>query len=596
MVHTTCICDVASTTTASTLRRCHDPKGPKNQMAHHRADRPPTTSYPPLLQQSSSNVTLSNGALQRLQSGLKKCRLEVPQEHVEFIPRSEVQRLVDESVEDVLLEESIASSESIQRLSRIIRGQLPKLFAVLVVLKKVDFITEFIDEGINDEDLPFVQAPSSNSRCPTPALLTSQKKPIRTLQSWDPQSIKQLKRKQYQVLSPIFRQGEHYELDGLHILPFIEEDTEEVYKPAAAGGYGEVSRQCIHPDHHEFKTPTAGDALVVAVKRMFREADFVLEEKVYRELGPLRHRHLIELLFSFKKKDGYHLVFPWADGTLKDYWERNPDLNFSRDLLLWSLEQMAGIADGLASFHEFTNPAHGITQFGRHGDIKAQNILWFSNANVLKIADLGLASVRGRDSRSNVHPNTVIESPTYSPPEKQRMHLVSRKWDIWSLGCLYLEFVTYLVLGNAAIEEFSKEREDATSEIPELLSDEFYSADHESVKPSVISWVANLKQRPRCSGLIHDILDLVMEKMILVDPSSRSTSAHICNILNEKLQQAKESDKYLFEQRAGVLMGPINVTFPSGPASQPPMSLHLRVAQHMPARKGVAGLMERSTY
>ncbi|KAL4983941.1 kinase-like domain-containing protein [Aspergillus falconensis] len=537
-------------------------------MARHRADQLSTTSRPPFLQQSSSNVTLSNGALQRLQNGLNECRLEVSQEHAEFIPRSELQRLVDENVEDVLLEGSIASSGNIQRLSQIICSQSPKLFAILVALKKVDHITDFINEGINDEDLPFVQAPSSSSSCPTPNLLTSKKKPIRTLQSWESQYINKLKRKQYRVLSPIFRKGEHYELDGLHILPFIKQGTEAEYKPAAAGGYGEVFRQCIHPDHHEFETPTAGDALVVAVKRLFRDADFELEKKVYHNLGPARHRHLIELLFTFKQKDKYHLVFPWADGSLKDYWENNPDPNFSGDLLLWSLEQMAGIASGLAFFHEFTNPAHKVTRFGRHGDIKAQNILWFRNPNVLKIADLGLASVRGRDSRSNVHPNTVIESPTYSPPEKQRMHLVSRKWDIWSLGCLYLEFVTYLVLGNAAIQQFSKEREEANSDIPELLSDEFYSADYESVKPSVISWVARLKQQPRCSSLIHDILDLVMEKMILVDPKSRSTSAHIHEILIGKLQRAKGSHEYLFERRAG----------------------------HMPVQEGATGVKKRSTY
>ncbi|KAL5000153.1 kinase-like domain-containing protein [Aspergillus recurvatus] len=540
-------------------------------MTRHCADEPSTTSRPPLLQQSSSNVTLSSGALQRLQRGLNECRLEVPQEHAEFIPASALQRLVEENVQEVLLEESIASSGSIQRLSQIICSQSPKLFAVLVVLKKVDYIIDFINEGINDEDLPFVQAPSSSSYSsswPTPNLLTCQKKPIRALQSWDPQSINKLKRKQYRVLSPIFRKGEHYELDGLHILPFIEQDTEEEYKPAAAGGYGEVSRQCIHRDHHKFKTPTAGDALVVAVKRLFRDADFELEKKVYHALGPSRHRHLIELLFTFKKMDKYHLVFPWADGTLKEYWENTPDPNFSSDLLLWSLEQMVGIAHGLAFFHEFTNPALGFTQFGRHGDIKAQNILWFRNSNVLKIADLGLASVRGRDSRSNVHPNTVIESPTYSPPEKQRMHLVSRKWDIWSLGCLYLEFVTYLVLGNAAIEEFSKQREHANSDIPELSSDEFYSADYESVNPSVVSWVARLKQHRRCSSLIHDILDLVMERMILVDPGSRSTSAHICDILKEKLQRANKSDQYLFERRAG----------------------------HMAAQEGATGPKKRYTY
>ncbi|KAL6238797.1 hypothetical protein BDW75DRAFT_236996 [Aspergillus navahoensis] len=509
-----------------------------------------TTSSRPPLPTRGSTLTLSDGALRRLQQGLKECRLPASlQAHLEFIPRSELQRLVEENVAEILHERSIAAGDEIPRFSKTICRAAPKLFAILVEVKKERHIIEFVSEGIDDDCLPFLQASSSCSSCP--ALVTSQNKEIQTLQSWDIKSINKLKSKQYRVLSPVFREGEHYELDELHILPFIKQETEAEYKPAAAGGYGEVSRECIHPAHHKFETPIPGDKMVVAVKRMFRDEDYTLESKVYRELGRSRHTNLINLLFTFKS-DKYHLVFPWADGTLKDYWEKNSVPALNRNLLLWSVKQMAGIASGLSFFHEFTNPAHGRTRFGRHGDIKAQNVLWFRAENVLKIADLGLASVRGRDSRSNIHPNTVTESPTYSPPEKQRRHLVSRKWDIWSLGCLYLEFVTYLVLGNAAIEQFSRKREDASSEIPELLSDEFYSPDYETVKPSVVSWVAHLKQHPHCSSLMHNILDLVMSKMILVDPGSRGTSAEICEELEKMLEHAEKNDGYLLERNPGV--------------------------------------------
>jgi serine/threonine protein kinase len=309
---------------------------------------------------------------------------------------------------------------------------------------------------------------------------------------------------------------------------------------------------------------------------MFHKADFELEKKVYLDLGPTRHPHLIELLFTFRKRDKYHLVFPWADGNLRDYWERNPVPKLTRDLLLWSLEQMAGIASGLARFHEFTNPVHGHTRFGRHGDIKAQNILWFRAENVLKVADLGLASVRGRDSRSNIPPSTVADSPTYSPPEIQRQQPISRKWDIWSLGCLYLEYITYLVLGCPAIATFASLRREASSEYQELFTDEFYTTNYESVKPSVNAWVAQLQQDPRCSSVMHDLLNLIMTEMIVIDPNARSTSFGIYKKLNAMLSQAKENEEYVLKPKLKAQNLPNSATrlvhFDSMQASRPLLS------------------------
>lgn len=284
----------------------------------------------------------------------------------------------------------------------------------------------------------------------------------------------------------------------------------------------------------------------MAVKLLFHNEDFQPERNVYRALGHLSHDHLIDLLFTYKIKNRYHLVFPWADGSLKDYWENYPKPAFTYQNILWSVEQMKGIASGLAYFHEFKNPEHGQTRFGRHGDIKAQNILWFRHANILKIADLGLASVHGRDSRSNVPPSTVVASPTYSPPELRRGHPVSRKWDIWSLGCLYLEFVTYMVLGNSEIVEFSSQRKGPT-DIPEMTSDVFYSEDAQDVNPGVIVWVAHLRHSKSCSRAMHDILDLVMDEMLVVNPDARSDSRQIYKKMKNLTKRAEKEKKYLLK-------------------------------------------------
>ncbi|RDW81478.1 uncharacterized protein DSM5745_05035 [Aspergillus mulundensis] len=525
------------------------------------------TEGPGELSESDDPKSTASTALARFKEGLHKHSVQSSAVHAKFIPIAHVHHLVRKHLLAILREESIVQAESTSRFGRIIEKEAPKVFTILAQVNRERWIIEFLNEGIRDSNLPFMPA-STSSSMPL-ALVTRQGEPIRALETWDNKTIRKLCRKQYCVLSPVFSRGKHYNLNNLHILPFMKKETEEAraHQARAAGGYGEVYREYIHPNHHTFETSSPNNELVVAVKPLSRDQDFELESKVYRDLDPPGHPNLVQLLFTFRMEDKYSCVFPWADGSLRDYWERYPSPEHNSDVIIWSLTQMAGIANGLAVLHNVMDPAPGKSRYG-HGDIKAQNILWFRDPKVLKISGLGLVSVRGRDSP--IHLSTVVESPTYSPPDKQRGHIVGAKSDIWMLGCLYLEFVTYLVLGNPAIQFFSEQRQEPDSEIPELSSDRFYSADYESVKPSVTLWVKYLKQQARCSSLIHDILDLVMNEMILIHPGSRSTSAEISATLDGLLQRAKEDDKYLLERKVGVQNAPV------GLATRPAKSLRSR--------------------
>ncbi|KAL2822811.1 kinase-like domain-containing protein [Aspergillus cavernicola] len=529
----------------------------------------PTTSPPPppppLIKKESGssgseNDSGSNTALKRLQECLKSSRVPSSiDKRQTFVPESSLLRLVIENLKEILREESIVDAERVEPTAQLISQRAVKLFAILVDIKKERHITQFLDEGIHDDNLPFMRPTMFKKSAST--LLTKQGESMRTLKDWDSQSTYNFETKQYRVLSPIFRTGEHYELHTLDILPFIEPDTESNYKPFRAGGYGEVTQELIHPDHHAFGDPSERKELVVADKRMFHDTDFEPERTVYRALGKSKHPHVIDLLFTYRKGDRQrggsicHLVFPWADGNLKDYWEKYPMPSLSPQFLLWWLKQMVGIASGLAFFHKFTDAKIGNPRYGRHGDIKAQNILWFEGLDVLKIADLGLASIRGIDSRSNVDPNTVTVSPTYSPPDVERRCQISRKWDIWSLGCLYVEAITHLLLGCEAIEQFSEQRL-RDSEFPELRTDPFYSSDYESVRPAVFAWVDRLRRDSRCSTMMYDMLGLIMNEMIVIQPENRSSSKTIFRKLDRILNHACQDNDYLFAPYTGARSAP----------------------------------------
>jgi serine/threonine protein kinase len=137
----------------------------------------------------------------------------------------------------------------------------------------------------------------------------------------------------------------------------------------------------------------------------------------------------------------------------------------------------------------------GEEKYGRHGDIKAGNLLWFKEENVLKITDFGLERFHGRDSRSGIDPRKVAGILTYKPPEYTIGKSVSRVYDIWSMGCLYLEFITWLMAGNDKIEEFANARGKPRA-YPEVSDDNFFTVINEyqevEVSEGVVQWVDGL--------------------------------------------------------------------------------------------------------
>lgn len=172
------------------------------------------------------------------------------------------------------------------------------------------------------------------------------------------------------------------------------------------------------------------------------------------------------------------MLFEWADGNLEEFWKthsfRPPTPLHER----WAAEQCLGLAravrriHGLATWQKRERSSlvgpliEDETDWGRHGDIKPENILWFqeygSNWNLLVISDLGLTRYHSQFSKSFV-PCSHINgcSWAYRPPELDIAERISQKYDIWSLGCVLLEFCVWYLQGYDQVEQFSLERCDA---------------------------------------------------------------------------------------------------------------------------------------
>lgn len=155
------------------------------------------------------------------------------------------------------------SSDRVDRYVEVICRGATRIFAVILSGPQgiQETIFRFIDEGITDEDLPFVRvfkkpgsphytlAGTEHEKC------LKEEHPdcgIKAVQSWGRMEVQNLCRDQWLVQAPVFqkvgREIPHYVFNDAVVLPFPE-DEENVEGAIKIGGYSEVWAVRIHPAH-----------------------------------------------------------------------------------------------------------------------------------------------------------------------------------------------------------------------------------------------------------------------------------------------------------------------------------------------------------
>lgn len=181
-----------------------------------------------------------------------------------------------------------------------------------------------------------------------------------------------------------------------------------------------------------------------------------------------RSEHIVRLFMTIQREteDGmkYMFLLPWADTDLAGYWSRAKRPH-SHECFKWITEQCHGLAHAIQLVHEPPDylDKDGKQLYGRHGDLKPENILWFKRGGrgLLAISDMGLTEVHRDVSRSNIRGGGLPVTPAYRAPEcdmSGRDGHVSRSFDIWTLGCVFLEYIIWILEGKDAVKEFRKER------------------------------------------------------------------------------------------------------------------------------------------
>ena len=251
---------------------------------------------------------------------------------------------------------------------------------------------------------------------------------------------------------------------------------------------------------------------------------------------------------SFQKDGKGFLLLEYADqkSLLELFDTTSPPWKFDQIYNFWG--SLSALLDGLGLLYSHERPegAGTLRQQIIHQDLKLANIFVLSVPTsepgsdsecsyIFKIGDLGSSSSRVEmhrlsatsDSAHPVHASTRM----YEPPEHSVDDGVTWKGDIWSLGCVLFEAAVWSVGGKAAWEEFFLERKKETQENDGAFHKNGEELDAIKNMRSVI-----LECRRRNDSLTEGVIDIIVEKMLAIDPDKRKRPKVIGDLLRRHLQ------------------------------------------------------------
>ncbi|KAL0934807.1 protein kinase domain-containing protein [Colletotrichum truncatum] len=391
-----------------------------------------------------------------------------------------------------------------------------RIFGILFYMGALHLMDDFIKERIFDDDLPLRRVYTVKAGFKTRDR-TERDDVVNTrlMGNWKRNEVDLFYINQSRFYVPFFDSQSKDLLS--HVFDSNVRLPWQHYQRKTNGGNGVVYKVKIHPSHHNFKGFQSPDnELYFAVK----EIDSMSREVYHDEIRALekanakaqKEKHLIQLLLTFQHGEKLFLLFEWADGNLLEFWEEKT-LGLSPSLTHWVAQQCLGIATAIKRIHGLSTWQKRLRSssssetssdterdWGRHGDIKPNNILWFSrhgnDTDLLVVSDLGLTRFHSRLTKSLV---SRVDGYTgaYRAPEIDMDLRISQKYDVWSLGCVFFEFCVWYLLGPRSLTEFEDDRHGAhQSDIPSFQEDCYFIIRHEPHKhaelnPAVIHVCSN---------------------------------------------------------------------------------------------------------
>jgi hypothetical protein len=287
--------------------------------------------------------------------------------------------------------------------------------------------------------------------------------------------------------------------------------------------------------------------------------------RLEKALDLVDNLHLVKVLSAFFFQKQLHCITCWAYGDISTYYTVVKPRQVTNDeFALWFARQWEGVAHVLRVLEKQKDsyPTR----------IIPNRLLWFSPGSVegsdkengvIQLDVFGCYTSQlttGMPLSSGGKPyykrsSYLVERfQTYGAPEIDgRDRHLDFSVDVWGLGCILLEAVTWLLMGADALNsEFCQAREN------DPLCDNgnaFHGESHQSrrtpvrhhnrvVLPSVSQWIKQLHNHSQCTQYLHELLNLIEGRMLVVEPKSRIGLEELWTVLCGLTQNVKETPGY----------------------------------------------------
>ncbi|KAM0417461.1 hypothetical protein ACHAPT_012523 [Fusarium lateritium] len=442
-------------------------------------------------------------------------RIEGEESEPGFVPVTDITKFTTRSrIQETLKNESL--EDLLERIHDA-KPSVKMIFLILVRAQKLSMMEALLLGGFSDDDLPMEMSHLMQND---------------TLSHHEAESFRI---QQWQFLSPVFKGGFKFDLKPQVFLPLIEQGE------GKKSGFSFVYKVKVHPGH--ISEGLTGDLAMKELSlKVAEEAEVLRKEmKNLERLRKLKYHHLIRPVAVCTRGEQAFFFFPWADkGDLYSFW--TSQTNCKHRLVHWMLGQMVGLGHALKLLAK---------KNCRHSDLKPQNILVFPSRvpiGTLKITDVGISKFHVLATTRRLNPTSAkYVTMRYCPPEFDELkpdvaqrHLegsrdqkLSRRFDIWSLGCVFLEFLIWAKLGQAEYRNFDRSMDSSKKFWDRKASATGGGSDSESPDTSEYHYVLRkrvqklLKQLKAGLGTTPDdiavkhVLALVEENMLVFDCRER---------------------------------------------------------------------------
>lgn len=260
------------------------------------------------------------------------------------------------------------------------------------------------------------------------------------------------------------------------------------------------------------------------------------------------------------------MLFPCAEMNLRQLWRTWPRPELHNKIVSWLLSQFKGLADGVRHIHNL-GPA-GLSpksvgknllpsessRTGFHHDLKPENILVFTKVSglnrqpslsdfILKISDFGTAKINtvlsGVDHTHYTN-NLSFGDSVYGAPDFALEGRTSRPYDIWSLGCIFLEMMLWTFdVSGSDLNIFAQARLECVG-AHNHQSEAFWHRDESHkirLKEPVLERLGQLEEHCRPRRVFGNIVSAT-GRMLQKEPKQRINAPTLCNLLDATLLQA----------------------------------------------------------